>query len=338
MAVAKKQKPRATGHHKKRVGHHQTRTNHFMKAYWPYLPMAFLVGAAMLFNSLWLQPSVLSYATNMTASGLLSGTNNERTARGLGKLAINSKLNQAAQAKAQDMVNKDYWSHNTPSGQEPWVFIDATGYQYNAAGENLAYGFSTSSGAITGWMNSPGHKANILNTKYTEVGFGIANSPDYQGSGEQTVVVAFYAKPVTVVASKPAPKPAPAPAPVETKPAPEPEEEKETEQPIAVGTADTPDGNPSNGDKVTVSATVPGPTKVARVQLATSGAAPWSLFAVSALAVVLLVFFITRHSLAWHRALIRGEAFVLKHRVLDFFVVAVIMAAAIMSQTVGFIQ
>lgn len=314
-----------------------------MKAYWPYLPVALMVGLAMVANTVWLKPGVLSYATNMTSTGLLSGTNTERAKNGLGTLALNASLSKAAQAKAQDMVNRDYWSHNTPDGQEPWVFINNTGYKYLAAGENLAYGFTTHGQTIVGWMNSAGHRANILNGEYREVGFGIVNSANYQNNGEQTIVVAMYAKPAPVVASNPAPNPTPAPAPA---PSPTPETSKPDEksdedidpiedtQPIAVATP----SERSQEEGIAVSATVPGPEKVARVQIATSGTAPWSLFAASSLAVILAVFFITRHSIAWHRAVVRGEKFFLKHKLLDVILVGAILLAAIMSQTVGFIQ
>src|SRR6185436_5689145 len=69
------------------------------------------------------------------------------------------------------------------------------GYNYSSAGENLAYGYPTSAEAVTGWMNSPGHRANMLNGTFSEVGFGFANSANFNGSGEETVVVAEYGAP-----------------------------------------------------------------------------------------------------------------------------------------------
>lgn len=331
MVVTAKQKPRNTVHHKKRHGNHQRRSTHFMKAYWPYLPIALIVGMGMLVNSLWLRPGVLSYATSMTPVGLLTSTNSERAKSNLGTLSLNQSLSEAAQAKAVDMVTRDYWSHVTPDGQDPWVFINSTGYQYLAAGENLAYGFSTYEEAVIGWMNSPGHRANILNGEYSEVGFGIANSSNFQRNGEQTVIVAMYAKPVSPaanIASNAAPEPVSQPTEAQ------PEATARTEQPISVGRNLTGEQR----DEITVSATVPGDQKVARVQIATSGAAPWSMLAASFLALSLLVVFITRHSLAWHRAVVKGEAFFLKHKVLDIVIVSGVIAAALLSQTAGFIQ
>jgi uncharacterized protein YkwD len=188
------QKKRSTSiHDKRRSGRHHKQSQDYRKAYWPFLPMAAIVSLGIVANTFWgtIQQHVLSYATNMSVSGLLQETNEERVVGGLGSLTLNSKLNSAAQAKANDMATRDYWSHNTPDGQEPWVFISNAGYDYKTAGENLAYGFDSSTEAVIGWMNSPGHKANIMNNGYTEVGFGIVDVPSYQGTGEQTVVVVW---------------------------------------------------------------------------------------------------------------------------------------------------
>lgn len=320
MAIAVKQKPKTTPHSKRRQGKHQKRSNHFAKTYWPYLPLLFIVGIGLLFNSTVVQNGVLSYATNMTPTGLTESTNTERISHKIPALTLNETLSKAAQAKANDMIAKNYWSHTTPEGQEPWIFINQTGYKYQAAGENLAYGFTNNAAAVTGWMNSPGHRANILNGDYSEVGFGIANSPNYQNEGEQTIVVAMYAKPVTSAQAVPVAS--------ESNPA---TSASESGQPIAIGAS-------NKSGKLSVSAVVPGETKVAQVQMATSGSAPWSVYAVSILGALLLFLLIARHSLAWHRVLVRGESFILKHKVLDVVVVSGIMIGFILSRTVGVIQ
>lgn len=312
MAIAVKQKPKSTVHHKRRHGAHQKRSNTFSKTYWPYLPLLLIVGIGLFINAaMSTRSGVLGYATNMTANGLLANTNVQREQNKLSDLTINAALSEAAQAKANDMISRNYWSHTTPDGKEPWIFIDQTGYQYQAAGENLAYGFTSSTGAITGWMNSPGHRANILNSDYREVGFGIANSPNYQKEGQQTIVVAMYATPssrTAVAAAEPA-----------------------SGQPLAIGTN-------SQSGKLSVSAVVPGQTKVARVQMATSGGAPWSVYIVSMIGVLLVFLFVLRHSLAWHRVLVRGEKFIVKHKVLDVVIVSGIMIGFVLSQTAGVIQ
>lgn len=138
-------------------------------------------------------PQVLGYATSVSNEILLTDANSYRTQAGLKNLVINTKLERAAQAKADDMIAKNYWSHTSPDGTEPWKFIQQANYDYDLAGENLAYGFSTSEQITAAWMNSPEHRDNLLG-KYTEVGFGVANGKDYQ-NGDNTVVVAMYAAP-----------------------------------------------------------------------------------------------------------------------------------------------
>lgn len=152
-------------------------------------------------------PSVSAqYATDITGGGLLAETNAYRQSNGRNSLSMSYALSRAAQAKANDMASRDYWAHNTPDGRTPWSFISAVGYAYTAAGENLAYGYTTSDELMAAWEQSPEHRANLLYAGYTQVGFGIANAPDYVGTGQETIVVAEYATPVAVPAT-PRPQP-----------------------------------------------------------------------------------------------------------------------------------
>lgn len=139
---------------------------------------------------------VLGYATDINVSDLFTLTNQQRANNGQPGLHLNSKLNQAAAAKASDMFKKDYWAHVSPDGVQPWAFITAAGYHYVYAGENLAKDFDTSSGVVAGWMASGEHKANILNVHYHDVGFAVENG--VLVGGETTLVVAFYASPQPV--------------------------------------------------------------------------------------------------------------------------------------------
>lgn len=159
---------------------------------------------------------LIDYATDITTSELLDQTNQQRQANGVAPLSDNAKLDSAAGAKAADMFAKDYWAHNSPTGETPWDFITAAGYSYSAAGENLAMDFSTTSGVIAGWMGSPEHRANMLNATYKDVGFAVMNGTL---TGENTtLVVAEYGAPLNAspapaktVPSRPS---TPAPAPV----------------------------------------------------------------------------------------------------------------------------
>lgn len=179
---------------------HRKHSKSFLRVYAPYLPLLLFVGLG-LFISLSgnfkkkSHDEVLSYASGITVEALVEDTNKERSSSSVKPLVKNEQLTAAAQAKAKDMVDNNYWSHVTPDGKEPWYFIDQAGYKYSKSAENLAFGFATSKSTVSGWMNSPSHRANIVDPELTEVGFGIANAPDYQGNGPETIVVAMYGKP-----------------------------------------------------------------------------------------------------------------------------------------------
>jgi hypothetical protein len=283
----------------------------------------------------------------VSISSLLQSTNDQRAGNALGALALNSQLDQAAQAKANDMAARDYWSHNTPDGNAPWVFISSAGYHYQTAGENLAYGFDTSANTITAWMNSPEHRANILNNTYKDVGFGIANVANYQGTGPETIVVAMYGSPqvlagnAPVANSTPAPSPPPAAAAGSKEDTPEPaiaaaappanDQKPPTETNSTAGTAASGQGKPAIKPATT--------RNISRIQLlASSRTASWSALVVSTIATVCVAIFLLRHSLMWHRALIKGEKFIMKHKTLDLALVAVATLGVILTRVVGVIR
>ncbi len=351
MVLISKPKRRETIHTKRRTGEHHRKNKHYLKPYWPYVPLVLIVAVGLVFSNVWgnAQKSVLGYASDTTISGLLQGTNSQRSGNGLAELSLQGQLNQAAQAKANDMVARDYWSHTTPDGASPWVFITNAGYNYETAGENLAYGFDTSASTVTAWMNSAEHRANILNSSFKEVGFGIANSANYQGTGPQTVVVAMYGSqpaPAPVAQTTPEPTPA-ATQPVETAPStPAATEQPTTPTPAPPATTENtnqPAQNKSEGDskagsqKTTTAA--PAQTKsVSRIELLTHGQAPWSMFAVSLIATISIAAFFFRHGLFWHRMLFRGESFVMHHKMLDIALVATAVIGFILTRSTGIIQ
>lgn len=136
---------------------------------------------------------VLGYASDITAEQVVSQTNMERMKAGLAPLKVNELLNAAAQLKAKDMLERQYWAHNSPDGVEPWFFFKKAGYAYQSAGENLARDFMNTSDMLTAWMSSPTHKANILQPKYEEIGVAVVNGM-FQGV-ETTLVVQHFGKP-----------------------------------------------------------------------------------------------------------------------------------------------
>lgn len=132
---------------------------------------------------------------NFSIEVLANYTNIERSKASVGALNVNKRLNISASAKCKDMADRNYWSHTAPDNTEPWAFMKQAGYSYSDAGENLAYGFSENSEIIKGWMNSKSHKANMLNPVFTEVGFGICDSKNYQKEGHQVIIVQHLGAP-----------------------------------------------------------------------------------------------------------------------------------------------
>lgn len=283
---------------------HKKYSKDYAKVYWPYIPLFLVIGA-----TLWLaqplvtrsQRGVLAYSTNVTNADLITETNKARRAGGDPTLIPNPQLAQAAQAKAEDMVARNYWSHMTPDNKTPWIFIDQAGYKYQKAGENLAYGFGTSTDVVTGWLNSPPHKANLLDADFTEVGFGIAKSPNYQGSGPETVVVAFYATPGL------------APVPQAT-------------SGLVAGF--------SNVNQFAKDVTA----SISKGQALTGGRAPWITFALGLLIGIALGYLVLKHSLRIHRARRTGERFIIQHPLLDAFILALVAFCAILIQSVGSVR
>lgn len=105
-------------------------------------------------------------------SKIVTETNLQRQENGnLPPLKENLKLDEAATAKANDMFLNQYFEHISPAGIDPGKLVQSFGYEYVVAGENLILGnFSSEKEVVQDWMNSPGHRANILNTRYTEIG------------------------------------------------------------------------------------------------------------------------------------------------------------------------
>ena len=117
----------------------------------------------------------------LDARKIIERTNIERVKVGLPPLAYNPALAQIASAKAKDMIAKQYFAHVSPSGVDIAMLAKEHNYAYLNIGENLALGnFTSSQHVVTGWMNSPGHRANILNTHFTEIGVS-AIEENYEG-------------------------------------------------------------------------------------------------------------------------------------------------------------
>lgn len=125
---------------------------------------------------------VFSYKTTLNqvdendinSTDIIDFTNKERIAVGLTPLSIDTKLNSSAEIKVDDMIARQYFEHESPTGEGVSDLGKKVGYEYVIMGENLAMGtFSSSSDIVQAWMNSEGHKANILNKKYQEIGVSV---------------------------------------------------------------------------------------------------------------------------------------------------------------------
>ncbi len=98
--------------------------------------------------------------------------NIERTSRGLKPLSANWQLSRVARYKSQDMHDAGYFAHESPRYGSPFNMMKNFGISYRTAGENIAKGYTSAAAVVEGWMNSPGHRANILNASFTEIGVG----------------------------------------------------------------------------------------------------------------------------------------------------------------------
>lgn len=120
--------------------------------------------------------------------------NNERSKAGIKPLERNSLLDMSAQAKCNDIAKRDYWAHDTPDGKKFWDFIHDQGIDYATAGENLAYKQRYSETVVRDWMNSEGHKKNILTVSYRSVGYAQCRYEAGSTHGINTITVQHLAR------------------------------------------------------------------------------------------------------------------------------------------------
>lgn len=105
--------------------------------------------------------------------------NEERSKHGLAPLIQDWQLSRVARYKSQDMRDLGYFSHTSPTYGSPFDMMRSFGISYRTAGENIAKGYQSPEAVVRGWMNSPGHRANILNSSYTHIGVGYVASGNY---------------------------------------------------------------------------------------------------------------------------------------------------------------
>jgi len=157
-----------------------------------FIEILFLVQIFVIFQSSGFLAAILPGA-------LVDGTNYARASTKLDSLTINPLLQEAANLKAQDMAKDGYFAHTDPNGRTPWFWLNQVGYRFNFAGENLAVNFHDSKDVIDAWLNSEGHKANILNKNFTEIGIGTAKG--IYKDREAIFIVQFFGRPYPVASS-----------------------------------------------------------------------------------------------------------------------------------------
>lgn len=151
-------------------------------------------------------PAQAQTATPITAESVLAEMNAWRSKSGLPPLRIDFRLRHAAEDRLAEMVELGYWGHVGPDGRPPFRWISRRGYRYARAGENLAAGFETAEVMVASWMESPGHRKNVLGSDYVDVGVAVLEGSTIRRAAGLSVVVLFarerIAEPITPRASK----------------------------------------------------------------------------------------------------------------------------------------
>lgn len=188
MSVNLAQKTKRRPHHYFIPSDSNDHRPHFVRHGALHLYSAALIGVkvAVLVLLFITYPSVAQFST-VTSNRIIELTNHIRQDAGLPILIHSSALDRSAQLKAEDMLSGGYFAHDNPlNGSTPWEWFKAAGYNYTFAGENLAMNFSEAEEAVDAWLNSPTHKANIVNANYAEIGVAVVVG---EIDGRQTTLV-----------------------------------------------------------------------------------------------------------------------------------------------------
>ncbi|HLG91078.1 MAG TPA: CAP domain-containing protein, partial [Candidatus Saccharimonadales bacterium] len=213
------------------------------------------------------------------------------------------------------------------------------GYSYQKLGENLAAGFSSEQSTVNGWMGSAPHRENLLDSAFSEVGFGWANNPDYTsaGGGPMTIVVAFYGKP-QVLSAQTSTKTVPSPAPAKTAaPAPAAKPAEETEPTPAPAEPEAP-VSPPNTESTISPDELAGTSSRAQLVLANFPIAKFATTFALLGAAAAIAIWLSRHVLAVRRTLTKSERFAIRHPLLDLGLLIIAALSYLLTQTAGFIQ
>jgi hypothetical protein len=190
---------------------------------WVITPQALGLFCLVIWSLRFIVPASFTLAANtIDATDLMTRINEQRTQRFIPALTTNSKLISAASGKANDMIERSYFAHIDPDGKYVWPRIVATGYNpYSTLGENLAIDFTSASEVVNAWMNSPTHRANIVNEKFQDQGLSSLDG-QYEANHDTIMIVSLFGTliksstpppPVAKATPTPAPTPKPTPTP-----------------------------------------------------------------------------------------------------------------------------
>jgi uncharacterized protein YkwD len=130
-------------------------------------------------------------ASEITRDSVLKSMNEYRAKQGLPELRFDARLVRAADDRMRDMEEQEYWAHESPDGKSPFTWLRSEGYDIQYAGENLAAGFETTEVLVSSWMESPGHRDNIMSPLYVDCGIAIIDGSTKGRAVGKSIVVLF---------------------------------------------------------------------------------------------------------------------------------------------------
>lgn len=145
------------------------------------------------FLALFLLVATPTLASDITRASVVAAMNEYRAEHNLPPLREDVHLDAAAADRMRDMEDQGYWAHESPDGRSPFSWLAPNGYVFRFAGENLATGFETTELLVSGWMESPGHRANILSPHFEDCGIAIIDGLTTRRATGKSIVVMFGA-------------------------------------------------------------------------------------------------------------------------------------------------
>lgn len=154
------------------------------------------------FLSLVLLVATPALASDITRASVVATMNEYRAEHHLPPLREDLRLDAAANDRMRDMEDQGYWAHESPDGRSPFTWLAPHGYDFHYAGENLASGFETTELLVAGWMESPGHRDNILSPHFEDCGIAIIDGLTMRRGTGKSIVVMFGETRATSVATR----------------------------------------------------------------------------------------------------------------------------------------